>query len=174
MAENDVERSFLRHGHGFQCFGERTNLIDLDQDGVGALFADAAREELGIGHEQIVADQLRGLTQTRGQGFPTTPIIFAKTVLDGANGPTLAPLAPHVDHLLAAGDAIWIALKKLVADFVFFFGLVHQFAGGRVKTNHDVASKFIAGFFHRCGDEIARVLIAFQVWREATFVADGC
>ena len=173
MAKNHIERSLLRHGHGFKCFSERADLIHLDQDCVGAVLSDSARKELGIGHEQIIAHKLRCFSQARGQGFPTAPVILAKTVFNGSNGPTLAPLAPHVNHLVAGCHAVWIALEKLVAVLVYFLGLVHQFTGGRVKANHDVPTKFVAGFFNGGGDQIASVLVALQVWREAALVAHG-
>ena len=41
-----------------QGFAQRTDLVDLDQDGVGDALVDAVLEDLRIGHEQIVTDQL--------------------------------------------------------------------------------------------------------------------
>src|ERR1051326_1551918 len=42
------------HLHGFERFGERTDLIDLDENGIGDAFFDAFGEARGVGYEQIV------------------------------------------------------------------------------------------------------------------------
>ncbi len=47
-----------RHLHGFQRFGQGADLVDLDQNRIGDARLDAARQALGVGDEQIVADQL--------------------------------------------------------------------------------------------------------------------
>jgi GNAT superfamily N-acetyltransferase len=39
-------------------FGQRADLVDLDQDAVGDSLVDAALQALGVGDEQVVADQL--------------------------------------------------------------------------------------------------------------------
>ena len=44
----------LRHLNGFQRFRQRANLVHLDQNRVRVPFRNAAREALGVGHEQVV------------------------------------------------------------------------------------------------------------------------
>ena len=44
--------------HGVEGLGERADLIDLDEDRVGHTGVDAALEPLGVGDEDVVADQL--------------------------------------------------------------------------------------------------------------------
>ncbi len=48
----------LGHSNGLQRLSERTDLIELDQDGVGDSLIDTALENLCIGHEQVVSNQL--------------------------------------------------------------------------------------------------------------------
>ena len=47
-----------RQTHRFECLHKPSDLIQLDQDGVGDSFVDAARKALGIGDKQVVADEL--------------------------------------------------------------------------------------------------------------------
>src|SRR5579872_4905191 len=47
-----------RQRHGFERLAKRTNLVDLDQDGVADVLLDAVGQALWVGDEEIVADQL--------------------------------------------------------------------------------------------------------------------
>src|SRR6476661_10715899 len=55
------------HRDRFQGFGQRADLVDLDQDRVGHALFDAFLEDARIGDEQIVADQLHLFAQTLGE-----------------------------------------------------------------------------------------------------------
>ena len=46
------------HLDGVDRFGDGADLVELDQNRVGDAFGDAALQALGIGDEEIVADQL--------------------------------------------------------------------------------------------------------------------
>jgi hypothetical protein len=43
--------------------GERADLVDLDQDRVGDALVDAAGQALGVGDEQVVADELHPVAE---------------------------------------------------------------------------------------------------------------
>ena len=47
-----------RHAHGVERFGDRADLIQLDQQRVADAFGDAALQNLRVRHEHIVADEL--------------------------------------------------------------------------------------------------------------------
>src|SRR3546814_1945269 len=61
------------HGDRFQGFGERADLVDLDQDRVAHAALDAFLEDARVGDEQVVADQLHLLAKARGQLRPAIP-----------------------------------------------------------------------------------------------------
>ena len=79
------------HLDGGDRLGQRPDLIDFDQNAVGNAFLDAAFQPIGVGDEQIVADQLHSFAQAVGQQFPAVPIVFAATVLDRTNGIVVRP-----------------------------------------------------------------------------------
>ena len=43
---------------GVEGLGDGADLVDLDEDGVGDAFVDAALQALGVGDEEVVADEL--------------------------------------------------------------------------------------------------------------------
>ena len=45
--------------------GQRADLVELDEDGVGGVLLDRPRDPLGVGDEQVVADQLDGRRAAR-------------------------------------------------------------------------------------------------------------
>ena len=48
----------LGHVDGIERLGERADLIDLDEDGIGDAPGDALGQTLRIGYEKVIADQL--------------------------------------------------------------------------------------------------------------------
>src|SRR6476620_2424998 len=56
-------------------FGERADLVDLDQQRVRGAGGDAAAEPLGVGDEQVVADDLHLAAEALGHGLPAVPVL---------------------------------------------------------------------------------------------------
>ena len=59
-----------RHLDGFDGFGHRADLIQLDQDRIADVFGDAALQARGVGDEEVVADELDLLAEDAGQVLP--------------------------------------------------------------------------------------------------------
>ena len=47
---------------------------------------DAFLQDLGVGHEQVVAHQLHVLAQALGQDLPAVPVAFVHAVFDADDG----------------------------------------------------------------------------------------
>jgi hypothetical protein len=58
--------SVFRHFDRSQSFGQRTDLVEFDQDGVNDAFLDTFFQDLGVGYEQIVTNQLDFVAQYFG------------------------------------------------------------------------------------------------------------
>ena len=71
---------FLRHFDGIESLGQRTDLVDLDQDRVGDALFDSFLQDRRIRDEQVVADQLDLLAQTVSQLLPAVPVTLAQTM----------------------------------------------------------------------------------------------
>jgi hypothetical protein len=48
----------VRHLHGGERLGQRSDLVDLDQDGIGNAIPDTCRQSCDVCDEQVVADDL--------------------------------------------------------------------------------------------------------------------
>ena len=55
----------LGHVDGGERLGQRADLVGLDEDGVGDVLVDPALQYLGVGDEQIIADELHAAARAR-------------------------------------------------------------------------------------------------------------
>src|SRR5690606_28790688 len=96
----------------FDRLGQRADLVDLDQDAVADSLVDAALQTLGIGDEQIVADQLYAAPQSLGQGAPAVPVVLATAVLDRADRVLVGPGGEEINH---AGRVDLLAVDRVAS-----------------------------------------------------------
>ena len=89
----------VSHLDSFKCFGNRTDLVELDKDRVAAAKADTLCKSLGVGYEQIVADQLYLAAKLLGKLLPAFPVLFVQSVLDGDDGILFNKLLPVSNKL---------------------------------------------------------------------------
>lgn len=83
VRDNSGVASVFRHLDSSQSFGQRTDLVELDQDGVSDAFFDAFFQDLGVGYEQVVTNQLDFVAQYFGLVSETFPVRFVQTIFDG-------------------------------------------------------------------------------------------
>src|SRR5215208_5752050 len=101
VADHGGPAGALGRLHGLKRLGERADLVELDQDGVGGALGDAAPEAGGVGDEEVVADELDALAEAAGEGGPAGPVVLGHAVLDADDGEARAPVLPEGGHLLA-------------------------------------------------------------------------
>ncbi len=58
MRDDGIVAGFAGQLDGVDGFGDAADLIELDEDGVGDAFVDAAGEARCVGDEEVVADEL--------------------------------------------------------------------------------------------------------------------
>jgi hypothetical protein len=95
----------VRGGDGLERLGERPDLVDLDEDGIGQALLNAFHQTQRIGHEQIVADQLDRVAEALGQHRPALAVVLAHAVLDRADRVSGGELGEIIDHLLGGVGA---------------------------------------------------------------------
>ena len=76
--------------------GNGADLVELDQDRVGASFGDAAGDEPDVGDVKIVADDLDPVSQEGGMLAETCPIVFSQPVFNGDDGILFYPGLPRL------------------------------------------------------------------------------
>ena len=82
VRDNSGVASVFRHFDRSQSFGQRTDLVEFDQDGVNDAFLDAFFQDLGVGYEQIVTNQLDFVAQYFSLVCETIPVRLVQTVFD--------------------------------------------------------------------------------------------
>src|SRR6201987_6554853 len=135
MRNDRVVAGLASEFDGINGFGDRANLIELDENRVGKAFVDAARESLRIGHKEIVADELdfslrRFRPDRFGQRFPAGPVILGHTVLERDDGIFFNPLGPISGQLLGR-----VRGPVGLLEDVFAAGFVEEFARSRINSN---------------------------------------
>ena len=149
-------------------FAEAADLVGFDEDGVGDLLLDAALKEGGVGHEEVVADELAARAELLGHDFPAFPVVFGAAVFDGDDGVVL-----HEFGVAGAevGGAHFDA-AALAQDVELAVGVV-KFAGGDVEGEGDVAPGFVAGVADGGHDGVEDGFDAFEGGGVAAFITDG-
>ena len=150
-------------GDGVHRLGERADLVDLDQERVGRALPDAAGEPLGVGDEEVVADELDLVAELRGQLLPAGPVVLVERVLDGHERIGVDELAVVGRHVLGG---LLLALEGVGA-------VVAELAGGDVERERDLGAGLVAGLLDRGDDQVERLAVALEVGREATLVTEA-
>ena len=146
-----------------QRFGERADLVDLDQQRIGEAILDALPQPRRVGDEQIVAHQLHTAAKLIGEDLPAVHIVFAHPVLDGEDRIIGAQAGPVIAHLRR---------RQRQAFAVQVIGtILEEFGGSGIERQHHVVAGLEAGLFNGGHDEIERGAGAVQIGREAAFIA---
>src|SRR3990170_5730028 len=73
----------LGHAHGVERLRQRSDLVHLDENGVGDALLDASLQPHHISDEKIVADELAASAQGLRERPPSLPVVLGHAVLDG-------------------------------------------------------------------------------------------
>ena len=120
----------LGDADGIERFGERANLVDLDQQRIGQTLADAHGQPLGVGDEQVIADQLDLVADLVGHGLPAFEIVLAHAVFDRDDRVIGAERGQVIGHFDRAQR------KPLAADFVL--AVLEEFGRRAIERERDV------------------------------------
>src|SRR2546428_3909160 len=112
----------LRHLDRLQGFRQRADLVQLDEDRVPNALRNPLREDLRVGHEDVVANELHPMPQPLGEHLPALPVLLAQSVLDRDD--RIAPDETLVipDHILAGPPGLRLALHHVPAVLVELAG----------------------------------------------------
>ena len=164
----------MSHLDGVERLGQRTDLVHLDQDRVGAAHFDTLLQEVHIGHEQVVAHELALAADLLGEHLPTVPVVLRHTVLDRVDG-VFGNQSLQVLYLLLRRT-----LRTLLA---FELGVVVNAVLVELRRSAVHADRHVAALFLAAGlvtrhldgldDRLDSVLGAVQRGSEAALVTDS-
>ena len=156
----------LGHLNGFKRFGKRTDLVDLDEDGVRNPLFNAFLKDGGIRHEEVVTHELDALAESGRELGPAFPVAFSHAVFDRDDRVLVDPVLENSDPFLGREGLARGLLHDVLAVF-------EEFARGAVETDHDVLACFKAGSLDGFEDELDGFFMAFALGGEAALVTDG-
>ena len=139
-------------------------LVQLDEHGVGGMGVDAAPDALGVGGEQVVADELHPAAEPCCEGTPALPVVLGHAVLDAYDGEVRAQSFPEGDHLLRV-ERYTLPRQDVLA-------VVEELGGRRVEGEEDIDARAVPrrrdGLMH----DLQRLPVGQRRRREATLIAD--
>lgn len=171
---------------GLDRLGERTDLVDLEEEGVARLELDGLLDTEGVGDSQVVTRnmlvsskwlqnqegnipnnlEVRGLVEVA----PGLPVVLGEGVLNADNGVLASKRLVEVGKLLVGEPLGGVALGVLEIQVVLLgVGLV-ELAGGNVKGNLDLAG--VAGLLNGVGDQVESLLGSLNVGGNTTLVTN--
>ena len=161
----------VRHFDGIQRLRQRTDLVDFDEDGVGAAQLDAFFQVVHVRHEEVVADQLAAGTEALRQEFPAIPVALRHPVLDGVDGIFINELREVVSlfcrcELFAPGALF----PRIVVEAG---GLVIELAGRAVHGKPHIPARLVAGRLDGFQDGLDGILRPIQGRSETALVPHG-
>ncbi|MNG97416.1 hypothetical protein D3C79_565290 [compost metagenome] len=154
----------FRHLDSSQSFGQRTDLVEFDQDGVSDAFIDAFFQDLGVGNEQVVAHQLDFVAQHFGLVCETIPVRFVQAVFDRHDWILFGQLFQEVSELFGSEGFVAFAGQNVFTVFV-------ELGSCTVHRQGHVFTQLVTCRFYRFSDNSQRFGVGTQVWRVAAFVA---
>ena len=146
-------------------FGQGTDLVNLDQNGIANTLLDAFNQTLFVGYKEVVANQLYLFTQLLGELLPAFPIVLGHAVFDGDDGIFSAQICQIINHFITG-------LYEAFACQIIFAILI-ELAAGNVQSNHNILTGFIACFFHSLQNYINSFSIAAQVGSKAALITQS-
>ncbi|BBG30546.1 predicted membrane protein [Zymobacter palmae] len=164
VRDNSGVACIVSHFDRFQSFGQRTDLVEFDQDGVSDAFFDTFFQDLGVGYEQVVTYQLDFVAQFFSQDFPACPVTFVQTIFDGNDRVLFSQIRQEVNEAFGIEGFVF-ASQDVFAVFV-------EFRSSAVQSQSNVCAQSVASVGNSLFDVSQRFSVGTQVRREATFVTN--
>src|SRR5699024_11768903 len=117
MRNNGRVVIFVGYFNSIHLFSKRTDLVNLNQDGVSYALLNAPRQTFGIGHKKIITYQLYTIANGIGQLLPAVPVVFIQCIFNGYDGIFIYLVGPESNHIIIRSFAS-VARAKVI-DFLF-------------------------------------------------------
>src|SRR5664279_4009233 len=149
--------------HRRQRLGDRADLVELDQRRVPDPLADRRGDDLRVGDEVVVADELDALPEPGGERDPAFLVLLADAVLDAPDREVGDQLGVELDHFGAGQPLLANRVPAVVAA---------ELTRRRVQRDrHPVRPSGVAGVGDGGRDEGEHLLGGGQLGGEPALVA---
>jgi len=153
----------LRHG---------TDLVDLKKKSVAGLLLLGHGDTLGVGHKEIITDDLELLADDSLELGVGLPVVLIEGILDGPDGILSNPLLVDLDELVTSDlkTVLLLLLGDLLAKVVLLGLLVEELRSSDIHGDLDLAG--VASLGDSLNDELETSLVLEDVGSEATLITD--
>ena len=174
---------------GGESFGHGTDLVHLDEDGVGDAGLDAFVEDGRVGNEQVVTHEVDLATELVGHDLPASPVSFVETVFNREDGVLVDELFVELDHVGRLDSLLGALLEGVGFRLALLGVLVAEFRRSNVESDLDVGTELVTGLFssgleggeslfegHHVLDFVTELVLGgldSNARSKATFVTDG-
>jgi hypothetical protein len=134
-----AEARRVGHVDRLERLRERADLVDLDQDRVRRLLVDAALQDGGVRHEEVVADELAAVPELLGHELPARPVVLGEAVLDRDDRVRAQRSAQYSTMPASSSRASGPRRRDGIRPSLV------ELARGRVERDRDVAAGLVAG-----------------------------
>ncbi len=155
--------------YGAKSFGQRTDLVNLNEDGVCATEFDTFFKIFDVGNEEVVAYELAVLADKIGKDLPACPVVFGHTVFDGIDRIFFNEFFQELCLLFGCElGSVGTLFPGIIVHTV-----LEEFGGSAVESDGDVATGNVAGFFDSLDNYVECVFSSVESGSETAFVAYG-
>ncbi|KAL2290733.1 hypothetical protein FJTKL_14732 [Diaporthe vaccinii] len=153
---------------GLDGLGQGSDLVDLEQQGVGSLELDGLLDADGVGDSQVIPDDLDvlGLVEVA----PGLPVILGEGVLDGDDGVLLGQVAVQGGELLVGDPLGGVRVGVLEVQVVLLLVNLVELGRGDVHGNVHLAG--VASLLDGVGDELEGLLGGLDIGGNTTLISD--
>ena len=126
--------------------GDGADLVDLEQEAVARLLLDGGLDAEGVGHGQVIADDLDA--RVRGEVAPRLPVVLVEGVLDHDDRVLLRVALVELCELRAREPLGRVRVGVLEVEVVL--AVLVELGRGNVERDLDLA--LVAGLLDRLGE----------------------
>lgn len=116
VRDHDTPSCLLGHVAGLDALGHGTNLVNLEEESVDELLVDTGLHTLGVGHEEVVTDDLNLLAHASSHLDISIEIILIEGILDGLNRVLSCESLIEINELTGCHNSVILA--GLLAEVV--------------------------------------------------------
>lgn len=148
--------------------GQRTNLVNLQQQGVGGLLLNGGLDSQWVGHEQVITDNLDLVLDLREELGPGFPVILGEWVLDGDNWVLVNQLGVVSSQLLTSEPLGLVGVRVLEVQVVL--AVLEELGGGNVQSDANLA--LVTSLVNGRDNQVQGLLGGVKVRSDTTLVTD--
>lgn len=156
--------------HSFNRFGQRADLVNLQQKSIAGLLVNGCLNSGWVGNEQIITNNLAFLTNSLGHVGVSCPIVLIEGIFNWFNWVMVNKVFVECGELLRIDLEFTVVFRVLEVQVVDILVSHKEFWGGHIHAEINFAQ--MARFFNGLHQEVESFLVVLDAGCEASLVTD--